>query len=83
MILKKSNRGKYVVFCAIWYHLYNLENVKNIHAGVLLLVQLQALSKCYQIAQCIKYLIFLFFSEPFFLKPAILYRKYLNCFRVF
>ena len=28
--------------CAIWYHLYNLKNVKNIHGGVLLLVKLQA-----------------------------------------
>ena len=24
--------------CAIWYHLYNLKNVKNIHGGVLLVV---------------------------------------------
>ena len=23
--------------CAIWYHFYNLKNVKNIHEGVLLL----------------------------------------------
>ena len=28
--------------CAIWYHLYNLKNVKNTHRGVLLLVKLQA-----------------------------------------
>ena len=27
-----------VKHCAIWYHLYNLKNVKNIHGGVLLLV---------------------------------------------
>ena len=26
----------------IWYHLYNLKNVKNTHGGVLLLVKLQA-----------------------------------------
>ena len=26
------------MFCAIWYHLYNLKNVKNTHEGVLLLV---------------------------------------------
>ena len=32
------------MFCAIWYHLYDLKNVKNTHAGVLLLVKLQALS---------------------------------------
>ena len=24
--------------CAIWYHLYNLKNVKNTHGGVLILV---------------------------------------------
>ena len=28
-----------VVHCAIWYHLYNLKNVKNTHGGVLLLVK--------------------------------------------
>ena len=27
---------------AIWYHLYNLKNVKNTHGGVLILVKLQA-----------------------------------------
>ena len=26
--------------CAIWYHMYNLNNVKNTHRGVLLLVRL-------------------------------------------
>ena len=30
------------MLCAIWYHLYNLKNVKNTHGGVLLLVKLQA-----------------------------------------
>ena len=35
--------GKYVMFCAIWYHLYNLKNIKNTNGGVLLLVRLQAL----------------------------------------
>ena len=30
------------MLCAIWYHLYNLKNVKNIHEGFLLLVNLQA-----------------------------------------
>ena len=28
--------------CTIWYHLYNLKNVKNTHGGALLLVKLQA-----------------------------------------
>ena len=32
----------YVVLCTIWYHLYNLKNVKNTYGGVLLLVKLQA-----------------------------------------
>ena len=30
--------------CAIWYHLYNLKNVKNAHGGVLLLVKFQTKS---------------------------------------
>ena len=33
----------YVVYCTIWYHLYNLKNVENTHGGVLILVKLQAL----------------------------------------
>ena len=32
----------YVMLYAIWYHLYNLKNVKSTHEGVLLLVKLQA-----------------------------------------
>ena len=32
----------FVVRCAIWYHLYNLKNMKNTHGGVLILVKLQA-----------------------------------------
>ena len=31
-----------VMLYAIWYHLYNLENVKSTHEGVLLLVNFQA-----------------------------------------
>ena len=31
----------YVMHCAIFFHQYNLENVKNAHGGVLLLVKLQ------------------------------------------
>ena len=31
-----------VMRCAVWYHLYNLKNVKNTHGGVLILVKLQA-----------------------------------------
>ena len=32
----------YMMLCMIWYHLYNLKNVKNTHGGVLLLAKLQA-----------------------------------------
>ena len=32
----------YMMLCAIWYHSYNLKNVKNTHGRVLLLVKLQA-----------------------------------------
>ena len=38
----KSFSSQYVVRCAIWYHLYNFKKVKNTHAGVLILVKLQA-----------------------------------------
>ena len=31
-----------MVRCAIWYHLYELKNVKNTHGGVLILVKFQA-----------------------------------------
>ena len=31
-----------VMFCMIWYHLYNLNNVKNTRGAVLLLIKLQA-----------------------------------------
>ena len=37
------HEGKYVIRFAIWYHMYNLKNVKKTHGGVLLLVKLQAL----------------------------------------
>ena len=33
---------EYVMRCAIWYHLYNLKNVKNTYRGRLILVKLQA-----------------------------------------
>ena len=32
----------YVMFSTIWYHLYNLKNMKNTNGGVLLLAKLQA-----------------------------------------
>ena len=33
-----------VILCTIWYHLYNLKNVKNTHWWVTILVKLQALN---------------------------------------
>ena len=33
---------KYVIRCGIWYHLYNLKNVKNTDGGLLILIKLQA-----------------------------------------
>ena len=32
---------KYVMRCAIWYHLRNLKKLKDTHGGVLLLVKFQ------------------------------------------
>ena len=73
-VVNRKHNQHYVVRCAIWYHLYNFKNAKNTYGGVLILVKLQAtkintppwlfftffkLHKCYQIAQPIKYLIFL------------------------
>ena len=56
--------------CAIWYHLYNLKNVKKNHEGVLLLESntppwvfftFFKLYKWHQIAENITYLDFVFF----------------------
>ena len=47
MIVKKSiifNVFDLYMFCPIWYHLYNLKNVKSTHGRVLFLVKLQAKS---------------------------------------
>ena len=38
----KKYLPRYVMRCAIWYHLHNLKNIKNTHGGVLILVKLQA-----------------------------------------
>ena len=44
-----------MMLCAIWYHLYNLKNVKNTHGGVLPLVKLQAavfkVSEIYEVSK--------------------------------
>ena len=52
----------YVMCCAIWYHVYNLKNVKNTHGRVLVFNTLPwlffaffKLYKWYQIAQRITY----------------------------
>ena len=36
------SRNITLMFCAIWYHLHNLKNVKSTHGGVLFLLKLQA-----------------------------------------
>ena len=38
----------YMIFCAIWYQLYNLKYVRNTHGGVLLSVKLQTFSNASQ-----------------------------------
>ena len=37
----RINKCSYLMLCLIWYHLYNLENMKNTHGGMILLVKLQ------------------------------------------
>ena len=39
---KAEPENQHVVRCEIWYHFYNLKNVKNTDGGVLILVKLQA-----------------------------------------
>ena len=38
--------------CAIWYHLYNLKNVKNTHGGVLILVNFTKLTLLHGCFSC-------------------------------
>ena len=42
---KFSYSGKYAMFYAIWYPLYDLKIVKKKHGGMLLLVKLQGFSQ--------------------------------------
>ena len=52
----------YVILCAIWYHLHNLKNVKNIHERVLLLVKLQALACYFTKSITLPWMFFTFFK---------------------
>ena len=51
------------MLCAIWYHLYNLKNVKNTHGGVLLLTKLQALADILNYSIAIRKKLFAFLSD--------------------
>ena len=53
----------FVVLCAIWYHSYNLKNVKNTHEGVLLLVKLQALASNFTKSNTPPCFLFFFFKK--------------------
>ena len=47
--------------CAIWYHLYNLKNVKNTYRGVLLLGKLQPLAYSFTKSNTPPWVFFTFF----------------------
>ena len=51
-----------VMLYAIWYHLYNLKNVKNTHGGVLLLVKLQAKARNFTKSSTPLWVFFTFFK---------------------
>ena len=51
-----------VMFCAIWYHLYNLENVKNTDGGVLLLVKFRLLACNVTKSNTLPWVFFTFFK---------------------
>ena len=36
-----------VMFCSIWYYLYNFKNMKNTHGGVLTLLKVALLHGCF------------------------------------
>ena len=54
--------SRYVMRCAIWYHLYNLKNVKNTHGGVLLLVKLQVSAWNFTKINTLPWVFFTFFK---------------------
>ena len=43
-VLLADAENAFEMLCGIWYRLYNLNNVKNSHGRVLLLVKLQAIA---------------------------------------
>ena len=57
------------MLCAIWYHLYNLKNLKKTHGGVLLLVKLQGESCNFTKSNIPPWMFFMFFK---------LYKRYQN-----
>ena len=48
--------------CAIWYHLYNLKNLKNTHGRVLILVKLQAKACNFTKINALPWVLFTFFN---------------------
>ena len=69
---------KSAMCCAIWYHLYNLKNVKNTHRGVLILVQLQA-SVVYEIDLGLIGLYFWFLTEAIVLLACSITKSDMVC----
>ena len=47
---------------SIWYHLYNLKDMKNTHGGVLLLVKMQALACNFTKSNTPPWMFFAFFK---------------------
>ena len=59
---KKSKLTTFMRFCAIWYDLYNLKNMKCIHGGVLRLVKLQTLACNFTKSNTPPWVFFTFFN---------------------
>ena len=51
-----------MMFCAIWYHLYNFKNLKNTHRVVLLLVKLRLLACNFSKSNTFPWVFFTFFE---------------------
>ena len=50
------------MLCSIWYHLYNLKDMKNTHGGVLLLIKMQALACNFTKSNTPPWMFFAFFK---------------------